>query len=231
MDLFLGASTIGSAFNIQNNETGLNLDFMSYVSYAQAGRDPVALLDPNIFLEYTQKTFSIFFQNFVSSTVSLQTGGWAYQDIGEHLDVGPPVPNNYMQMVPGGRLAKNSSEFAPQNTSRIAVATVSFNIEMLKMNTVAFWVSITILIWLTITMSIITALQRWHLGSLRRNVESVADVLVLIAGSSKLLSAVKDEGVGKITRGDMHTKLGWFTGDDGRLRWGIEVGDHREIGT
>jgi len=94
------------------------------------------------------------------------------------------------------------------------------------MNPVATWLLIGILIWLTITTLILAAVQRLYLGPMIRNVESIANVLVLVAGSSKLLKLVRERGVEKLTNNrDTYTRLGWFTGEDGQKRWGIEVVD------
>jgi hypothetical protein len=43
-----GDSIEDQVFNMRDNTTGLNLDFMSYAAYAQVGFNPTALLDPEI---------------------------------------------------------------------------------------------------------------------------------------------------------------------------------------
>jgi hypothetical protein len=215
-------------FNIRDNRTGLNLDFMSYASYIQTGSEPSALLDETTLIQQTQKMFTLYFQHYASQTVSLQTGGWAYQPIGANIDgLGPPAPSTLLQVVPGSDTLRNSSDFhfASQNTDRIATATVSTRVEVLKMNHIAFWVSISILAWLTATTAAIAALQKRHLGNLIRNVESMADVLVLIAGSPKLLRLMEERGFEELQKANVYTKLGYFVGGDGRLRWGIEIVD------
>jgi hypothetical protein len=40
-------------FNVRDNQTGLNLNFMSYTSYKQSGSDPSALLDQSTFMKQT----------------------------------------------------------------------------------------------------------------------------------------------------------------------------------
>lgn len=206
-------------FNIRTNESGLNLDFMSYASYLHAGRDADALLDYGTLLNQTQHTFSTFFQHYVSSSVSIESGGWAYQPIGAQLiDIGPPAQGFTPNQKGSGR------DYPHLNTDRTANVSVSVRAEVIRMNPVATWLSIGILIWLTTTTLILTVVQRRYLGSMIRNVESIADVLVLIAGSSKLLKLVRERGVEKLKSDrDIYTRLGWFTGEDGRRRWGIEV--------
>lgn len=97
------------------------------------------------------------------------------------------------------------------------------------MNAVAVWLSLSLLMWLTITAMVVAALQRWYFGDLRRNVQSIADVMVLIAGSDRLLSLVQEIGVEELMKSDVKTRLGWFLGSDGRLRWGIEVAEDGEV--
>lgn len=218
------------AFNIRNNKTGLNMDFMSYASYVQAGRNSEALLNYDTLLHHTQKTFTLFFQHFASSTVSLGTGGWVYQPINATFkDLGPPHRDTLPQVAPGGKPAVKYTDLPAQNTERNFTGTMSSRVEVLRMNTVAVWLSLSLLIWLTITMLVVAALQRWYFGDLRRNVESIADVMVLIAGSDRLLSLVREMGVEGLMKSDVKTRLGWFLGSDGRLRWGIEVVKDGEV--
>jgi hypothetical protein len=213
-------------FNIRDNYTGLDLDFMSYASYTQTGGNGDALTDQATFLNHTQNTFSTFFKHFVSSSVSLQTGGWAYQPIGARLDdLAPPAPVNHSQIMPGGQVPLKFSDYPPQNTTRVTTATKSSRVEMLTVNPIAFWISIAILSWLSFTIVIIAGFQKHHLGALKRNVESVADYLVLIADSPRLLRLVREKGVERVAKSDIRTRLGWFMGEDGRQRWGVEVVD------
>ncbi|KAF1965119.1 hypothetical protein BU23DRAFT_629080 [Bimuria novae-zelandiae CBS 107.79] len=219
-----------NVFNIRNNVTGLSLDFMSYAAYVQAGRNPEALLEEKTMLESTQKIFTKFFQHYVSSTVSLTTGGWVYQPIGASLnELGAVVNGTFPQFNPDGTPAKKVSELPAQNTQRTANATMSTRVEVLHMNPSAVWFCVALLGWLAITTIIVTAMQRWYFGELRRNVESIADVLVLVAGSERLLAAVEKYGVEGLVNSDVKTRLGWFRTDDGRMRWGIEIVEEGEI--
>jgi hypothetical protein len=62
-------------FNMRDNTTGLNLDFMSYAACAQVGFDPTALLNAGTLAKTSQKVFSTFFQHFVSNNMSRELGG------------------------------------------------------------------------------------------------------------------------------------------------------------
>ncbi|KAL5393093.1 hypothetical protein PMIN06_001716 [Paraphaeosphaeria minitans] len=225
----LGGDTADMVFNIQDNVTGLNLDFMSYAAYVQADRDPKALLDLNYMLESTQRIFTLFFQHYVSSTYSLKTGGWAYQPIGANQDGLGAANETFPQFNPDGTRAKEVSELPAEHTNRTASATMSTRVEVLHMNPKAVWLCVALLIWLALTAILVCALQRWFFGDLRRNVESIADVLVLVAGSERLLAAVEKLGVEGLLKSDVQTRLGWFRTDDGRMRWGIEIAEEGEI--
>lgn len=217
-------------FNIRDNVTGLTLDFMSYAAYVQAGQDSKALLDLDYMLASTQKIFTLFFQHYVSSTYSLQTGGWAYQPIGANQDgLGAPANGTFPQFNPDGTRAKKVSELPAQNTNRTATATMSTRVEVLHMNPKAVWLCVALLIWLALTTIVVFALQKWFFGDLRRNVESIADVLVLVAGSERLLAAVETYGVKELLKSNVKTRLGWFRTDDGRMRWGIEIVEEGDI--
>ncbi|KAF2466614.1 uncharacterized protein BDR25DRAFT_293541 [Lindgomyces ingoldianus] len=205
------------AFNVRDETKGLNLDFMSYAMYTMASKDPKALLDYDTLLNLTQMTFSTYFQHYVSSNYSLDDGGWVYQKIGEQpKDLQPPRLNNGSTGSP--------SVYPSLNTNRTAAVVVSKRIEVLRMNAVATWLSIGILIWLTLTTILIAALQRTYFSSLIRNIESLGDVLVLIAGSENLLRLVRDNDFEQLRKNqDVLTRLGWFQGVDGKKRWGLEV--------
>jgi hypothetical protein len=213
-----------NAFNIRNDHTGLNMDFMSYASYIQAHKDATALLDADTLIKQTQNTFTTFFQHYVSTGLSLQPGGWVYQPIGTNLDgVGPAMPGVVQQMAPNGKLAVPVSQLPAQNTQRNTTATMTTRVEILRMNPIAFRVCIALLVWLTITTIVVAGLQRWYFGDLKRNIESLADVLVLVSGSEKLLALVRAHNVDELREIDIKTRLGWFRDAEGIIRWGIEV--------
>ncbi|CAI6338340.1 unnamed protein product [Periconia digitata] len=219
-----------NAFNIRNNYTGLNLDFMSYASYIQAGKDVNALNDATTLIKHTQKTFTTFFQHYVSSSFSMEDGGWAYQPIGTSLkDVGSPAPGSIAELAPNGAKAVPVSKLPASYTQRTTEAMVTTRVEVLRMNRIAFYVCIAILSWLSATALAIMVRQRSYFNNLRRDIECVADVLVLVAGSERLLALVRDKGVDGLKGQNVSTRLGWFRDVDGRMRWGIEVVEDGEI--
>ena len=211
-------------FNMRDNSTGLNVDFMSYAALAQVGNDPEALLNSDDLIRATQKIFSMFFQHYVSGTVSLESGGWAYQTIGSDLKLTEPIPNKALHQPPS-----KFEDFPLRNTERTVTATLYTQTEVLQMNAVAFWVSIGIMIWLIVVITIFAATQRRYLGGMQRNIECVADVLVLVAGSERLLQVIQEEGVDAMVKDDdILTRLGWFRDPDGTMRWRIELVEGQE---
>ncbi|KAF1960031.1 hypothetical protein CC80DRAFT_590362 [Byssothecium circinans] len=219
-----------NVFNIRNNHTGLNLDFMSYASYMQVNKDAASLLDADVLLEQTQKTFTTFFQHHVSSTLSLKDGGWAFQPIGTNLNgIGIAVKGTPQQIAPNGKPAVPVSQLPALNTQRQFNATMTTRVEVLRMNRIAFIICMTLLGWLTITIMVVAALEKWYFGDLRRNVECIADVLVLVAGSEKLLALVREKGVDGLKGQDIKTRLGPFRDAEGKMRWGIEVVEDGEV--
>lgn len=217
-----------NTYNIRDELNGLNMDFMTYSMYSMAGKDPAALLDVATFRNLTEKTFTTFFQHFVSNNVSLETGGWGYQSINASLpsSLGPALQleNHYN---PGKKPSKFQDDMHPiSHTNRTAAAHISQRVELLQMNAVAVWLSIGILSWLIITTAVVAILQKRYFGSLVRNVESLGDVLVLIAGSSNFLQVAREIETGKLSSEDyenLKTRLGWFIDESGELRWGIEM--------
>jgi hypothetical protein len=102
-------------------------------------------------------------------------------------------------------------------------------VEVLDMNREAFLVCLAILCWLVLTVLIVAALHRRTFDGLNHNVESIADTLVLIAGSERLLAAVKEHGVQGLIGADVKTRMGWFRAQDGRMRRGIEIVQEDEV--
>jgi hypothetical protein len=63
-----------------------------------------------------------------------------------------------------------------------------------------------------------------------RNVECVADMLVLIAGSERLLAVIREKGVDIILKEDkILTRLGWFRDPDGMMRWRVELVEEKQV--
>lgn len=210
-------------YNMRDPSSGLNLDFMTYAMYSMANEDPRGLLSASAMEDLAQKTFSVLFQHFVSSDVSLETGGWAYQPINASLPADLTVPSA------GTSSQANASYWnglhPNSQTNRTAVVRVATPIELLQMNTVAVVLSVTVIGLLVLITIIISVMQRRYLKGLNRNIECMADVLVLVCGSERLLQLIRERGViGLEKDGEcIMAKLGWFEGADGELRWGIEV--------
>lgn len=217
-----------NTYNIRDEMNGLNMDFMSYAMYSMAGKDPQALLDPETFTALAQKTFTTFFQHFVSNDVSLTTGGWGYQKINASLPdaLGPAIKLRY-GFLPGKEAAEHQDIMHPiSHTNRTVAARVSQRVELLQMNAVAVWLSIGILGWLILTTAVVAGLQKRYFGRLVRNIECLGDVLVMVAGSANLLQVVRDVQAGRLGKGDyehLRTRLGWFVDGDGVRRWGVEM--------
>ncbi|XP_014553958.1 hypothetical protein COCVIDRAFT_40092 [Bipolaris victoriae FI3] len=206
-----------NAFVMRDMESGMNMDLMSYSMYNLVNRDPSALLDYDTLVTYAGRTFETFFQHFVTNGLSLETGGLAYQKIGDNSmqELGAPITWN------GTALPQR--EYANQNTNRTAEGEVSSRIQILHMNSVATYLSVAIVIWLIGTTIVITWLQRKYTSTLIRDIQLIADVLVLVAGSDSLLELLQDRGYGVKKSADVKTMLGWFRDRDGEVRWGIEV--------
>lgn len=216
-------------FNMRDNTTGLNIDFMSYAAYSRAGFNPDALLDPKTLLETSQKVFSTFFKHFAHHNVSQEHGGWVYQHVGEQLSVNSPMSNMQTQLTSDGAVAPKFEDVV-RNTSQSTAVTLSRQVEVLKMNMIAFRVATSILVWLITTIIIFTSVQRKYYGDMMRNIECIADILVLIAGSDRLLATIKEQGIDTILKEDtILTRLGWFRDTDGMMRWRIEVVDSAQV--
>lgn len=232
-----GASHIGgyryedltdNTYNIRDEMNGLNMDFMTYAMYSMAGKDAHKLLDPETYMKLTQKTFTTFFQHFVSNNIS-DSGGWGYQQINASLpsDLGPIVELDKDDFLPGTTASAYQNDMHPiSHTNRTVEGQVSQRVELLQMNATAVWLSIGIMGWLIVMTTIVAVLQKRYFGSLVRNVECLGDVLVLIAGSANFLQLVRDIQSGTLSPSDyknLRTRLGWFMDEDGGLRWGIEM--------
>ncbi|KAJ5986192.1 hypothetical protein N7451_010557 [Penicillium sp. IBT 35674x] len=217
-----------NTYNIRDETNGLNMDFMTYSMYSMAGKDPSALLNGDTYSALAQKTFTTFFQHFVSNNVSLSTGGWAYQKINASLPstLGPAIEleDGY---IPSDAATEYQDVMHPiSHTNRTVAAHISQRVELLQMNAVAVWLSVGIMGWLIISTIIVAILQKRYFRGLVRNVECLGDVLVLISGSANFLQVVREIESGKLLAGDyegLRTRLGWFVDEDGGLRWGIEM--------
>ena len=218
-----------NTFNIRDEAHGLNLDFMSYSMYSLAGEDPAALLDPTVFSRLSSKTFSTFFQHFANSNLFMTTGSWVYQPINASLppDLTPAVTD--ARLLGDAPLTDYQDEIHPiSHTNRTVVVRVSKRVEMLQMNAVAVWLSVSILAWLITATVIVTVFHRQYLRRLIRNVECLGDMLVLTAGSENLVQLIREMQAGNLTESEkshLCTRLGWFQDGDGKARWGVEVSE------
>jgi hypothetical protein len=218
------AIAVEDTFKIRDTIQGLNLDLMSYAMYKLANQDPKSLLNSSIMLQHAQTTFSTFFQHFASMNARPDAPFGAYQNIGDDsldevlaYNFSYRFPRYYDPYVP-------ENVYQKLNTSRLVNGTMSTRIEFLRMNNLATWLSVVSLGWLICTSIVIITIQRSYLSPLLRDIESLADVLVLVAGSESLLKLVRENDIKSLAKNpDIMTKLGWFRGKDGETRWGVEV--------
>jgi hypothetical protein len=228
--LYYGGDSIeDQVFNMRDNTTGLHLDFMFYAAYAQVGFDPTVLLDPEILAKTSQKVFSTFFQHFVSNNMSIELSGYVYQPIGMNLSVNPPTADMPIQYTPNGSVAPKFEDIV-RHTNETTTATISTRVKVLRINPVAFWIAASIMIWLIITIIILASVQRKYYGGMMRNVECIADMLVLIPGSERLLAVIREKSVDAILKEDkILTRLGWFRDADGTMRWRLELVEEEQV--
>jgi hypothetical protein len=206
-----------NAFVFRDRDNGINMDLMTYSMYTLANKDPEALLNFTTLARHADRTFQMFFQHFVNSGLSPTSGGYAYQPINDAStdSLGHAVDKN------GTRIAEK--KFPVLNTNRTIEASISQRIRVLHMNTTATYLSTAILIWLIFTTLLVTGLQRRYTRFMNRDVQLIADMLVLIAGSDNLLELMENEGVESKKSDNVRTMLGWFRDRSGEVRWGIEV--------
>lgn len=206
-----------NSFVMRDREIGMNMDLMTYSMYSLAKKDPQALLDYATLVAHADQTFQTFFQHFISHGLSLDQGGLGYQRIGDNSTdmLGAPVTRD-------GR-ALPQREYVERNTNRTVEVLVSRRIQVLHLNSIATYLSVAIIIWLVGTTAVVSCLQRKYTNPMIRDVQLIADVLVLVAGSDQLMRLVEERGVGLKKANDVKAMLGWFKGRDGEGRWGIEV--------
>lgn len=206
-----------NAFAVRDQERGLNMDLMTYSMYALANKNPEALLDYNTLVSHANRTFQTFFQHFVSNGMSLSDGGLVYTKLGDtsYQQLGQPVDINGNPAL--------TRKYPVPDTNRTIEVQVSNRTQILHLNPVATYTTAAILIWLITTTVVMACLQRKYLSSMVRDVQLIADVLILVAGSADFLALVQKHGVALKRNGNEKTMLGWFKGVDGQVRWGIEV--------
>ena len=206
-----------NAFVMRDQDQGLNMDLMTYSMYNLAKKDPDALLDYATLVKHANHTFQTFFQHFVSNGMTMTGGGLAYQRINDDSleALGPCIAAN------GTTLPQH--KYTKLNTNQTVDAWVSNRVQVLHMDTLATYLSVAILIWLLGTTAIVACLQRKYIGSMIRDVQLVADVLVLIAGSDNFLRLIHERGAGLKRDEEVKTMLGWFKDSNNEIRWGVEV--------
>jgi hypothetical protein len=206
-----------NAFAFRDKNNGMSMDLMTYSMYLLAEKDPEALLNFTTLATYADRTFQTFFQHFVNSELSLSKGGFAYQPIGDDSmgTIGQPLGTN-------GTITQEK-KVPLLDTSRTVTASISHRIRVLHINVIATYLSAAILIWLIFTTLIVICLQRKYTSFLNRDVQLIADMLILIAGSDNFLELVAEKGVELKKNRDIKTMLGWFKDSDGQVRWGVEV--------
>jgi hypothetical protein len=206
-----------NAFVIRDPNNGISMDLMTYSMYTLANKDPNALLNFTTLAAYADRTFQTFFQHFVNNGLSLSKGGLAYQPINDNSmdNIGRSVNENGTVL--------EGKKFPVLNTNRTITASVSHRIRVLHMNTTATYLTTAILIWLILTTFIVLLLQRRYTRFMNRDVQLIADMLVLVAGSDNFLDLVAEKGVELKKNKDIKTMLGWFKDRDGQVRWGVEV--------
>lgn len=199
-------------FNIR--EPGLNVDLMTYSMLSLVDYDHEALLDPDTLQSTAQRTFTALFQNYASNNVSYTSGGYVFQSPNEALpsDLDTPVPSN------------NNKRADTSSSDSSITLHVQRPVELLKMSKAAAWICMLILGYLIVATVILTVASRRYTRMLLRKIDSIADVIVLMAGSDKLLKEAREKSKAQL-KADRVTKakLGWFTGADGTQRWGIEL--------
>jgi hypothetical protein len=226
-DLLLGTtlfqdeeSNPDETFKIRDNNSGLNLDLMSYAMYTLANKDPIALLNTGTMLRLAQKTFQTYFQHFVSTNIALNSTFGAYQPIGAEPN---PILRN-MSSAYNNMKWKPPTSYPKLNTNKTVTGTITTRIELLHMNQVATWISVVGLAWLLCTTVALLALQKRYLDPLIRDTESIAEVLALVVRSESLLKLVNETDTRYLVKNkQICTKLGWFRAGDGQAHWGIEV--------
>lgn len=202
-----------------------------------------ALLDPATMISLAQRTFTIFFQHFASSDVSLDSdSNWAFQRVNASLPTDLTVPSPEALTSRNLTLAPTLS--TPGLTAPVALIRVTRPAEILEMSPVAVYLSLSILSILLVTTVLIMALKtRYFIALSDSPVETFADVAALVANSEQYLRLARERGLAALQdEKDFSTRLGWFRyrhdggdggggggGRDGDIRWGIELVDDETV--
>ncbi|KAK6002785.1 hypothetical protein QM012_001535 [Aureobasidium pullulans] len=219
--------------------TGLNVDFMTYSMLALANNSKNALLDADTFMGLANQTFGTFFKHFVSDHVTSDSGGGAYQPIGEKLpwSLGPMVTYNsssgeYQISGDQGALALEN-QTAP--SSSFINATIHIPVEQLVMSSVSVYFCLSLLAFIFLVTVVMYIVNHNRIKQLPRNVDTLASTLAFVHGSEKLLAwtatAPKTKPwykallPAKSNTPIPKARIGNFKSSDGIERWGIELVD------
>ncbi|KAF2998237.1 hypothetical protein E8E13_005769 [Curvularia kusanoi] len=183
-------------FNIRDAEKGYNMDFMSYANLYQANMDPNILLNTDVLMNYTQRTFQTFFQHFASQTKWLDGQMMAYESIS----------------------GDDTKSIEVTLTQRIETMTMVPSATWLSL-------AIILILIIILAILVIALKFVYPHDTLRNNIECLADVLTLIQGSDGLLWFAERHDIKTLQESGMSTKLGWFKDRTGKVRWGVELVD------
>ena len=227
---------------------GLNLDYMSFAMFSLVQRNPQALLDPMTLQTVANDVFSTFFQHYATTNVTLADGGNVFQSIGATLPFGlPPIINASNDR--GNPFYQNTDVRA--NTSRTVKAVVSTPVTGLVFSPVAASLSLAILAFLAFITVLVYFPYASYFKGLPRDVGTLASVIAFVYDSPRLQkwvtanehtlfsgeparkngnvkcgnhSQMKRKGSGAASKLDEVTVgLGFFRGDKGVARWGVEL--------
>jgi cell division GTPase FtsZ len=176
------------------------MDFASYANFVAVNKDPQALLDSEVLLERSQKTFGTFFQHFAASA--------KWTD-------GEPVAHTTADQA-------NSKQVDVTMTDRIEMLTMPDSATWLCLAII--FILMLILITLAITLRLV-----YPPTIMKQKIECLADMLALIAGSEELLAHVQGKSPQELSRSEVRTQLGWFKDRAGVVRWGVEIEDAVEF--
>jgi hypothetical protein len=208
---------------------GLNADFMTYSMLALANNSKHALLDAETFMESANQTFGIFFKHFVSDHITSDSGGGAYQPVGEKL---PWSLGSVLDADNQGALGLENHT-AP--SSPFVNVTFHIPVEQLVMSSVSVYLCLSLLAFLLIVTAVTYVVNYGRMKELPRNVDTLASTLAFVHGSEKLLAwtatASKTQPWYKALFSNNSdtpqpkARIGHFTSSDGVERWGIELVD------
>ncbi|OAG04389.1 uncharacterized protein CC84DRAFT_1259792 [Paraphaeosphaeria sporulosa] len=212
----------GAPFFIREDQSGM--DLMSYCMHYLADKNTTALLtNTTLYSELVDKTIGTFFAHFATGDTDAMPRR-VYQQPGDRMpDLGKKVVFDEKTKT----LKQEDPEtYPPAKPDATVDARLDHRVQLLRMNHVATWLSFGILVSLLLITIAISFLHRRFLSPLHRNIESMADVMLLVAGSDHLLTLVKDHGIEALRQDEnLLVRLGWFRSETGKLRWGIEVVD------